>query len=255
MDDMSISYPNLLDWQQQNQVFEGVAGFRGQGFNLTGKERPERVEGYGVSASFFSVLRVGPLQGRVFGPDEDKAGGPKVVVLSEGLWQRRFGGDPAILNQPITLNGETYTVIGIMPRSFQFPRTVELWTPLGLNYAQESWKQRGNHPGIYAIARLKGGIALAQANAEMQTIAARLAQQYPDSNTGTGVTIMTLRERMVRQARPALLLLLGSVLFVLLIACANLANLLLARSAARQKEFAIRAALGAGKFRIARQLL
>ncbi|MBI3851136.1 MAG: ABC transporter permease [Verrucomicrobia bacterium] len=255
MDDMSISYPNLLDWQEQNQVFAGVAGFRGEGFNLTGKERPERVEGYAVSASFFSVMRVAPLQGRVFSPDEDKPGASKVVVLSEGLWQRRFGSDASILNQPISLNGGSYTVIGIMPRAFQFPRTVELWTPLGLNYAQENWKQRGNHPGIYAIARMKPSITLEQATAEMQTIAARLAQQYPDSNTGNSVTIMSLRERMVRQARPALLLLLGSVLFVLLIACANLANLLLARSAARQKEFAIRAALGAGKFRIARQLL
>jgi putative ABC transport system permease protein len=255
MDDMSISYPNLQDWQQQNQVFEGLAGFREQGFNLTGKDRPERVEGYGVSSSFFSVLRVAPLHGRVFGPDGDKPGAGKVAVLSEGLWQRRFGSNLDILNQPLTLNGESYTVIGIMPRAFQFPRTVELWTPLGLNYAQKAWQQRGNHPGIYSIARLKTGVSLEQANAEMQTIAARLAQQYPDTNTGTGVTIMSLRERMVRQARPALLLLLGSVLFVLLIACANLANLLLARGAARQKEFAIRAALGAAKPRIVRQLL
>jgi len=255
MDDMSISYPNLLDWQKQNQVFEGIAGFRGQTFHITGKERPERVEGYSVSATFFSVLRVTPLHGRVFGPDEDKPGAPLVVVLSEGLWQRRFGSDLSILNKPILLDGESFTVVGIMPRSFQFPRTVEFWTPLGLNYAQEAWKARANHPGIYGLARLKAGTSLEQANAEMQTIASRLAQEYPDTNTGTGVTLMSLRERMVRQARPALILLLGSVLFVLLIACANLANLLLARSAARQKEFAIRVAVGAARSRIVRQLL
>jgi len=255
MDDMSVSYPNLLDWQQQNQVLEGIAGFDGQSFNLTGRERPQRVEGYSVSASFFTVLRVAPLHGRAFGPEDDKPGAVPVVVLSEGLWQRRFGSDLSVLNQAITLNGESYTVVGIMPRSFQFPRTVELWTPLGLNYAQASWKQRGNHPGIYAIARMKPGVALEQANAEMQTIALRLARQYPETNSGNGVTLMSLRERMVRQARPALLLLLGSVLFVLLIACANLANLLLARSAARQKEFAIRVALGAARSRIVRQLL
>jgi predicted permease len=255
LEGMSISYPNLVDWQKQTAAFENIAGFRSEGYNLTGGDVPERVQGFSVSANFFSTLGVAPFQGRTFRPDEDQPGAPRVVVISEGLWQRRFGGEPTILGRSIQLDAESHVVIGIMPAAFQFPREVELWTPLGVLGGMSSWQNRGNHPGIYAIARLKPGVTTEQARADMDTITTRLAQQYPDTNAGSGATVMTLRERMVQQPRPALLMLLGAVGFVLLIACANLANLLMARSAARAKEIAIRSALGAGRGRIIRQLL
>jgi putative ABC transport system permease protein len=252
---MSISYPNLVDWQKQSATFENIAGFRTEGYNLTGGELPERVQGFRVSANFFATLGVVPLHGRTFRPDEDQPSAPRVVIISEGLWQRRFGRDLTILGRPVQLDAESHVVIGIMPAAFQFPREVELWTPLGVLGGMSSWKNRGNHPGIYAIARLKPGVTAEQARADMDTITSRLAQQYPDTNARSGASVMTLRERMVQQPRPALLMLLGAVGFVLLIACANLANLLMARSAARAKEIAIRSALGAGRGRIIRQLL
>ena len=255
LDSMSVSYPNLVDWQKQTVAFENIAGFRGEGYNLTGGDAPERVQGFCVSANFFATLGVAPLQGRVFGPDEDRPGALPVAVISQGLWERRFGRDPTILGRTIHLDAEAHVVIGIMPAAFQFPREVELWTPLGVLGGMSSWQNRGNHPGIHAIARLKPGVTIEQARADMDTITARLAQEYPNTNAGCGATVMTLRERMVRQPRPALLMLLGAVGFVLLIACANLANLLMARSAARAKEMAIRSALGAGRARIIRQLL
>ena len=254
LEGMSISYPNLLDWQKQTVAFESIAGFRNQGYNLSGGETPERVTGFSVSANFFATLGIAPLRGRVFSSDEDRAGAERVVVISEGLWHRRFGGDPAILDRTIQLDAQSHAVIGVMPASFQFPREVELWTPLGVG-ATKSWQNRGNHPGIWAIGRLKPGVTPEQARADLDTITTRLAREYPDANAGNSATVITLRERMVREPRPALLMLLGAVAFVLLIACANLANLLMARSAARAKEIAIRSALGAARGRIIRQLL
>jgi putative ABC transport system permease protein len=255
LEGMSIAYPNLVDWQKQTVAFENIAGFRSEGYNLTGGEAPERVTGLSVSANFFATLGVAPLQGRVFGPDEDRAGAARVAVISQGLWERRFGRDPHMLGRSIELDAESHTVIGIMPAAFQFPREVELWTPLAVLGEMPSWQNRGNHPGIYAIARLKPGVTVQQARVDMDTITTRLGREYPDTNARSGATVMTLRERMVREPRPALLMLLGAVSFVLLIACANLANLLMARSAARAKEMAIRSALGAAQGRIIRQLL
>jgi putative ABC transport system permease protein len=254
MDDMSVAYPNFLDWQRQQRTFSSLAAFRTEDWNLTGTSRPERVLGLQVSVGFFPTLGVRPLRGRVFTSNEDKVGGERVVVLSEGLWRRRFGADPAVLNQPISLNGDSYTVVGILPAAFQFPRRVELWTPVGHKAA---WtEQRGWHPGMYVIGRLKPGVEIPASRSDLETVAARLAKDYPNSNTGNGVTVMALQERLAGPSvRTALVMLLGAVVLVLLICCTNMTNLLLARAAQRRKEMAVRLALGAGRWRLLRQLL
>jgi putative ABC transport system permease protein len=255
MDGMSISYPNFTDWKAQNQTFDQIAVYNRASYNLTGIGEPERLLAAQASAELFSVLRVSPAKGRVFTSDEDKPGGEPVVVLSYGLWQRRFGGDEKILDQTISLNDRNYTVIGVMPQKFLFPSRIEMWVPVGPLSDQESWKERGNHPGLYGVARLKPGVTVEQARADMDTVAEGLEQRYPDSNTGNRVTITPLLENYVRDIRPALWILLGAVGLVLLIACANVANLLLARATSRQKEIAVRLALGASRWRIIRQLL
>jgi predicted permease len=255
MDGMSISYPNFEDWRSQNHVFEKIGVFNRESYNLTGFGEAERILTAQASADLFSALRVNTVVGRLFTNAEDQPGGTPVVVLSYGLWQRRFGGQMSILDQALTLNGKSYTVIGVMPQGFQYPSRVEMWVPVGQLSGDPNWKERGNHPGLYAVARLKPGATLAQAQADMETIAANLEKQYPDSNAGNRVRIRPLLESYVSDVRSALWVLFGAVAFVLLIACANIANLLLARATARQKEMAIRSAMGAGRWRIARQLL
>jgi predicted permease len=211
------SYPNFKDWRDQNQVFEDVAAFRTSGFTLTGVEQPERISGVRVSAGFFNLLHVKPLMGRSFLPEEDRPGGERVVLMSHSLWQRRFGGDPGVVGKTLTLSGEQYRVVGILPPDFSFPfvgRKSELWATTA--YEGQNLTSRGART-TFAAARLKPGVNVAQAQADIEQIATRLEQQYPDLNTGMGARVVGMREQLVGKVRPALWMLLGAVGFVLLI--------------------------------------
>src|SRR5579864_1366795 len=248
----SVSPANYLDWERQNDVFQSMAIYGFRSFNITGSEQPQALQASAVSHDFYSTLGVHPMLGRTFTADEQQPGRSHVVILGYALWKSSFGGNPHIVGSSISLDDQPYTVVGVMPPEFKFPDWAQLWTPLG--WTDQERAVRGNH-NYMVIARLKPGTAMQQAQAEMNIISARLQQQYPADDAGWGAVIVPLHEQLVGDVRPALLVLLGAVAFVLLIACANVANLVLAKTVSRRKELAIRAALGASRARILSQVL
>ncbi len=260
--ELPVSYANFRDWVDQNNSFEQISAYTFTNLNLSGEGEPARLSTVRVSANLFHLVGASPLLGRTFLPEEDNEGANRVVILGHSLWQSQFGSNPGIVGRSLTLNNQSYTVVGVMPANFQFPvgfgylgkvlnDPIDLYIPLAATSAE---LRRGNY-SFFALGRLKQDVTIDQARADMTTIERRLELAYPEGNTGIGVSLVGTHEQTVKEVRPALLVLLGAVAFMLLIACANIANLLLARAASREKEIAIRTALGASRLRILRLIL
>ena len=253
----AVAFPDYLDWRRDNTVFENLAISRRDSRNLSGipGRAPERVGAAYVTANFFQVIGLAPELGRVFTEAEDKTGGPRLAVISDRLWQRAFQRDPAVLGKPVIFHDQSYTVVGVMPPAMASPQETDVWFPIMRRADNDAWLDRANHPLMYGWGRLKPGVTWPAARSEMKAIATRLEKDYPATNAGVTVVVRPLLENLVGEYRQNLALLLGAVGLVLLIACANLANLFAARGAARAREFAIRAAVGATRGQIIRQLL
>lgn len=252
----SFAWPNYLDFKARAQSYERLAASQANSFTLTGVSQPRRVDGRLVTWDFFDVLRVRPQRGRSFTDADDRAGATPVALISDRFWRHELNADPGVLGRSVRMTELTFTVVGVLPPGFRYMRTEDFFVPIGLTITKDSgWLDRGNHFGLYAVGRLNAGVTVEQAHAEAQRIAADLAREYPNTNSGNGARVVLLKDRLINAVRETVVALMGAVGFLLLLACVNVSNLLIARGAARQHELAIRAALGGGRWRLVRQLL